>query len=93
MVYRLIIKPAAEDEIAEALEWYEEQREGLSLELLENIDQALKRIKENPEFFQERYREIRIVFVQHFPYGIHYTSENDTIYVQAVLHTKRRPRV
>ncbi len=92
MALKLIIKPAAEDEILEAIQWYDQQREGLSLELLQSIDDVLERIKKNPEYFQERYREIRIVFTKRFPYGIHYTVEKDTIHVHAVLHTKRKPR-
>lgn len=92
MAHRLIIKPAAEIEIAEALEWYEESKEGLGLELLEQLDECLERIANNPEHFQKRYREIKIVFTKRFPYGIHYTFESDTVYVHAVMHMKQQPR-
>lgn len=92
MVYKLIIKPLAEIEIAEALEWYDKEKEGLGLELLKQIDECLELISKNPECFQKRYREVKIVFTKRFPYGVHYTSEFDVIYVHAVLHTKRRPR-
>lgn len=92
MAHRVIIKPPAENEIAEALEWYEESKEGLGLELLEQINECLQRIANNPKNFQKRYREIKIVFTKRFPCGIHYTFERDTIYVHAVMHTKQEPK-
>ncbi len=93
MAHRLIIKLGAELDIAEILEWYEEEKEGLALEFLDRLDNELQRISESPEHFQKRYREIKIVFTKRFPYGIHYTFEKDTVYVHAVMHTKRRPRI
>ncbi|MHA7060242.1 type II toxin-antitoxin system RelE/ParE family toxin [Aquimarina sp. M1] len=91
MGYSLIIKPGAELDITEALEWYEENTE-LSLELLNEIDEVLIRIESDPNNFQKRYREIRIVFTDRFRYGVHYTIEDKTVYVQAVLHTSRKPK-
>jgi len=92
MGHKLIVKPLAEIEMAEALEWYENSKQGLGLELLEQIDACLDRIVNNPEHFQKRYREIKIVYTKRFPYGIHYTFESGTVYVHALLHTKREPR-
>ena len=91
MGYNLIIKPGAELDIAEALEWYEENTE-LSLELLNEIDEVLIRIASDPNNFQKRYKEITIVFTDRFRYGVHYTIEDQTVYVQAVLHTSRKPK-
>ncbi len=91
MGYNLIIKPGAELDITEALEWYEENTE-LSPELLNEIDEVLIRIESDPNNFQKRYKEIRIVFTDRFRYGVHYTIEDKTVYVQAVLHTSRKPK-
>ena len=92
MAHKVIIKPGAELDIIEAVEWYEEGKVGLSLDFLEQLDKELDRISKNPEHFQKRYRNIKIVFTKRFPYGIHYTLENDILYVHAVLHMKRKPR-
>jgi hypothetical protein len=56
MAHKLIIKPAAQRDMAEALHWYEEEKVGLGLKLLDSFDQALTRITDNPEYFQKRYR-------------------------------------
>ena len=92
MVHKVIIKPGAELDILEALEWYAEEKEELSLDFLQRLDDELDRISKNPEHFQKRYRDIKIVFTKRFPYGIHYTLENDIVYVHAVMHMKRKPR-
>ena len=92
MVHKVIIKPGAELDILEALEWYEEEKEALALDFLQRLDDELDRISKNPEHFQKRYRDIKIVFTRRFPYGIHYTLENDIVYVHAVMYMKRKPR-
>jgi plasmid stabilization system protein ParE len=93
MAHKIIVKPGAELDILEALEWYEkEQQNQLLQDFLDKLDDELERISKNPEHFQKRYRDIKIVFMKRFPYGIHYTLENETIFVHAVMHMKRKPR-
>lgn len=91
MAYDLIIKTLAEKDITQAVEWYAKQSKQLSLELLDSIEKCLESIKENPEHYQKRYIEIRVVFTQKFPYGIYYTVEGNIVFVHAILHTKRNP--
>jgi plasmid stabilization system protein ParE len=92
MGYNLIIKPKAQQDIREAINWYKEQNNNLSSELLVKIDECLKKLQKNPEYYQKRYQEIRIVFTKKFLYGIVYTVEGNTIYVHAILHTKQDPK-
>lgn len=89
MVYKLIIKPKSQQDIREAMEWYKNQNINLPQKFLAKIDESLVKIQKNPQHYQKRYKEIRIVFTRKFPYGIYYTVENHTVYVQAVLHTKQ----
>jgi len=90
MVYKLIIKTGAELDLNEALKWYEEQKIGLASELYTEIDLAIKRIEEAPELFQIRYRNVRIVFTERFPYGVHYTIEDDKVFVHAIMKTSKK---
>jgi plasmid stabilization system protein ParE len=92
MAYNLIVKPEAEQDLFEALSWYEEQQTGLENKLYSEISDILEDITLYPHHFQERYRNIRIRFTRRFKYGIHYTVEGNTIYVHAILHTSRKPR-
>ncbi len=93
MVYDLIVKPDAENDLKEALNWYQRQNTNLSEKLLFNIDKGLEKIQRNPEHFQRKYKEIRIIFIKVFPYGIFYTIEENTIFVHAILHTKQNPAI
>lgn len=93
MAYNLIIKPKAEEDLAEAIEWYLNQNENLAGKLLDKIDESLEKIHENPEHYQKRYKEIRIIFIKKFPYGIYYTVETNLIFVHAILHTKQNPEI
>jgi hypothetical protein len=55
------------------------------VELTENIE----RITLNPNHFQKRYRNIKIVFTNKFPFRIHYLVENNSVDIQPVLHQKK----
>ena len=92
MAYKLIVKTGAELDINQALEWYEDQRAGLANELYLEIDYTIKLIEKNPELFQIRYKNIRIAFTERFPYGIHYTIEENKIFIHAVMKTSKKPR-
>ncbi len=93
MAYNLILKSVAEQDISKAVEWYAKQAPHLPEEFITAIDYSLNSIKENPKHFQKRYGEVRIVFTERFPYGIYYTIEDDTVFVHAILHTKRNPNI
>ncbi len=92
MAYNISIKAGAEIDINDALEWYEEQKIGLASELYAEIDKAISIITETPALFQVRYKNIRIVFTERFPYGIHYTIEGDRVFVHAVMKMQKKPR-
>jgi plasmid stabilization system protein ParE len=88
----LIIRPAAEDDLAEARAWYDNQREGLGDELLECVEEALDRIRRMPEAPAVLFEGVRRVLVRRFPYGVFYLVGDDEISVLAVYHSRRDPR-
>lgn len=88
----LILEPAKWD-IQEYAEWYHKKDMLLSLNFEDCIDEGMRDIQLQPEGYQFRYRgRIRIRFIKRFPYGIHYTLDDDTITVIAVFHTKKDPK-
>ncbi|PHR96254.1 MAG: plasmid stabilization system protein [Leeuwenhoekiella sp.] len=91
MEYKLIVKPEAEQDLVEALEWLYENS-NVAPDFLQEVDESLQRILKNPYNFQKKYREIRVVYTKRFRYGIHYLIEDTTIFILAFLHTSRRPR-
>lgn len=92
MEFNLIVKPEAQDDIKDSLDWYIEQGENLPAKFLERLDESLTKIQKNPKHYQKRYGEVRIVFLKKFPYGIYYTIEENNIFVHAVFHNKQNPK-
>lgn len=92
MGYKLIVKRLAEEDITEAADWYYTQDTHLTRRFLKEIGKTLKLLQDNPEHYQKRYNEVRVLFTENFPFGVYYTIENNLVFVHAVLHTKRDPK-
>jgi plasmid stabilization system protein ParE len=93
MSQRLIFRPEAQKDVAEAAEWYDQQRTGLSLQFRAALDKTLAAIEENPRLHAQVYRNLRRALVRRFPFGIFYVPRTDGVIVVAVLHTARDPRL
>jgi plasmid stabilization system protein ParE len=93
MNYSINIRPEAEEDIFEALSWYEDKRPGLGKELLFCLEAELSTIQRNPLIFQKQYKQIRRALIRRFPYGIFYLIDdpNRVINVIAVFHAHRTP--
>lgn len=91
MTYRLIISAAAENDILSAMLWYEAQREGLSLDFELSLDAAFSYLERSPQLFQTKYKEARVIYLDKFPYGIHYIVKSDTVKIIGVFHTGQNP--
>ena len=92
-MFELIIKTLAEDDIRDAVDWYSKISSELKQEFVDALEQKFKSLVENPVQYQKRYEEIRVIFTEKFPYGIYFTIESSTVYVHAILHTKRNPQI
>ena len=91
-VMRLIIRPEAEDELLEAIDWYEARSPGLGSEFLRCVDACFQRILRNPEMYPVVHRDSRMGLVRRFPYLVIYRLADDAVYVVAVFHSKRDPK-
>jgi toxin ParE1/3/4 len=94
MSYRLRIRLAAEADVAEAAQWYNERQLGLGEKFVREVDQAIVRILENPLAFPVilRRHEVRRVLTKRFPYRIFFSLKDDAVVVHAVLHGHRDDR-
>ncbi len=91
--YRLIISEFAESDLKIAADWYASQKEGLDLDLIQEIDKAVQRIQDNPHQFAVVRKQIRMSIVKRFPYGIYFFLVGDIINVFAVFHFSRNPKI
>jgi plasmid stabilization system protein ParE len=92
MNYRLIVRPEAEADLAEAAEWYEERRVGLGVEFISEIGAKLTAIQENPFMFPKVHKEARRALAKRFPYAIYFIPSGEMISVVGVFHCKRDPK-
>ncbi|HAQ21313.1 MAG TPA: hypothetical protein DCR40_19090 [Prolixibacteraceae bacterium] len=91
--YKLIINPFAESDLKIAAEWYALQKEGLDQEFIEEIENSIRRIQQNPQQFAFVRKKIRMSIVKRFPYGIYYFIADEIIHVLALFHFSRNPIV
>lgn len=90
LVYSL---PAASEELAAAVRWYEERRPGLGVQFFGAVTAAITVITAHPEVGEpvpavakaRRYR------IQGYPYYVVYRPRANAIVIVAFAHTRRRP--
>ena len=88
---RLVVSPQSDLDVQAASVWHEEQRSGLGLQFLHQLDLVFQRIRDNPRQFPCLEAEVRRALLRHFPYGVYFIGEPETIAVLAVLHLHREP--
>ncbi len=83
--------PAARQDIADALTWYEEQLPGLGLEFLRCIDAVLDSVQRHPLMYPTVLAHYRRAVIRRFPYVLFYDVEPARIVVYAVFHCSQDP--
>ncbi len=91
MSWRLVIDPAARDDIAAARDWYDGQRAGLGDEFVDEVNAAVGRFRRQPLVHQPVVRTLRRAVVRRFPYLVIYRVEADTVTIVAVPLGHRDP--
>lgn len=81
----------AELDALEAFQWYETQGAGLGFVFRTEVDDAVRQISEAPMSFAVRYRNLRCLVLNRFPYGVYYRIYPDLIAIVGVVHGKRHP--
>ena len=89
MTYRFL--SPAQQELAEAIDYYERAVPGLGLEFLDEVERTVNRILLQPEAWvrvADRHRRCR---TRRFPYGLIYCVEGDAVIITAVFNLRRHP--
>jgi plasmid stabilization system protein ParE len=90
------IEPEAKQELAAAPAWYEERREGLARQLVDEVDAVFAAMARRPGRFPSYPRvtpELGVprAAARRFPYSIAFVELVGVVRVLAVVHEKRRP--
>lgn len=91
MTRRLVVRPEAQLDVEEAAFWYDSQQVGLGDRFLEELDELLARVAENPRQFPEIDLGVRRGLLHRFPYAVYFLAEEDLSIVITVLHQNRNP--
>ena len=88
----VIADPEAEAEVRSAFDYYESVRPGLGRRFLDAFEATILRIRMNPQaaaaFDDSGSRKQRL---HRSPYTVYYVELDDSIWIAAVAHQKRRP--
>jgi hypothetical protein len=93
MVWKLYYYAEVTQDVREAKKWYREQLEGLDRRFAEDVKLSINRLQKNPLNYEIKYKNIRIVYCDIFPYAIHfYMNETEKqLVIIAIVHQHRNP--
>lgn len=91
MVRRLVVQQQSDLDIQAAALWYEDQRSGLGMRFLGELDEVFWRIGNNPKQFPQVEAEVRRALLRHFPYAVYFVEGSADVVILAVLHLHREP--
>ena len=93
MSRHLIVGPAAEQDIAEAITWYIDHAPVQAERLLDELNSMMTRVRESPKAFRTVHAEVRRAALRVFPYLVWFVFDEDADRVQvlAVTHHRRDP--
>ena len=82
----------AQQEVDDAVAWYDGQAARLGQEFLDELDRAVRRALAFPMSCPEIEPGVRRCLLARFPYGLIYGVDRETVAVVAVAHLHREPR-
>lgn len=95
---KLKVRPFAEYDLADSIDWYELQQPGLGADFLNEVDKTIQFVLKNPLAFEVRYKTkgiaIRFAIVHRFPFAVIYFIDepNNQLIIEGVWHTSRNPK-
>ena len=83
--------PAAEAEYEEAARRYDEVSIELGDRFVAEIESAIERVCQNPEWFRKLTPRVRRCLARAFPFGILFEAAEARVFIVAVMHLHRHP--
>ncbi|MEX2324704.1 MAG: type II toxin-antitoxin system RelE/ParE family toxin [Nitriliruptoraceae bacterium] len=79
MTHRIVVRPAAEQDIIDAADWYAAQAPEQVDWFLDETHAVMSRIAESPRLFRAVYRDVRRAALQVFPYLVWFVLDDDVV--------------
>lgn len=87
MAYKVITSSKSELDVSRAIEYYKEINIEIAKAFLKDLKATKKYLVKHPKKIQIRYADIRIAFLDTFPYGIHFRLQDKTITIISIFGT------
>ena len=84
-MWRLSYRPEVENDVLDAVTWYDAKHAGLGDEFLLEYLAAIQRIRDNPLLFAVAANGLRPCRLKRFSYIIHFNVEGDEVLVVALM--------
>ncbi len=91
MIRRIVFRPEAETELAEAVDWHEARSQGLGAEFLRALDAVLAQVQRHPTLYPIVFGNARRATLRRFPYSVIYVVRDDELLIAACIHSRRDP--
>ena len=91
MRFTVRLRRQAERELSAAASWYEQQREGLGQEFLDEFMAVHRRIENTPLMYSIVHRNTHRAVMNRFPFGVYFRIEDEEVTIVAVMHGSRNP--
>jgi plasmid stabilization system protein ParE len=92
MTYRTRYSKEAQEDLFDAVRFYEQREAGLGGDFLDEVESALADVREHPKRWPRIRRTVRKRNTRRFPFAIIYAILRDLVYVIAVADLRRGPR-
>jgi toxin ParE1/3/4 len=90
-VTNFVFHPFTEQELVEAVRFYESRAPGLGGDFIREVEHVLAQIAASPESGSVITGTIRRRLVRRFPFAILYQAGLKDVWIIAVMHLRRRP--
>jgi plasmid stabilization system protein ParE len=88
---RIRFSEIANNELADACDWYGQQQDGLGARFKSAVRDAAHQIARTPLLFPLELEDVRRYVMNRFPYTLRYVVRGEEVWVLAVSHQHRRP--
>lgn len=88
----LVVLPQAANEFEDATDYYEQRQTGLGRRFRDEVDRHIRWIADNPDIPRVRKGDYRRVNLKVFPYYVAYLKRQETVWVLAIAHSRRKPK-
>lgn len=88
---RIRFAEAANNELNDACDWFEQQQSGLGARFRRDVREAALLIAKAPLLFPIELEDVRRCVMPRFSYTLRYVLRDDEVWIMAVSHQHRRP--